>query len=306
MEDIKPIRVFLKVAEHSSFVSAARALNITPASVTRIIARLESDLDQQLFLRTTRQVSLTSGGALIAARYRPVIEELDRATDDLLKANTPNRGRLKINAPISMGLRLLPALSNSFQLAYPNIALSVKMTDTLVDIMEEKCDLAIRISGPPNDKSTIWRKICQVPRHAVAAPSLFEQIKMPNIPEELRTEYCLSYSAGDTPETWEFQKGPIKRNMKAGTKVISNNGDYLYELALKGSGIVVLPDFIVNTGIVNGDIVRILPDWDVTPLWLTLYYPPYEQFPPLVATFTEFFEAFMRKIDGMNFNSLKT
>jgi DNA-binding transcriptional LysR family regulator len=299
MQDIKPIRVFLKVAELRSFAAAARSLMMTPASVTRIIAKLEEDLHQQLFVRTTRQVALTTAGALVAARYGSVVDDFDRVTQEITQAVLPDRGRLAINAPMSLGMQLLPTLISSFRLAYPNIAVEVNLTDTLIDIVEENCDLAIRISGPPSDKSTIWRKICEVPRFAVAAPSLWNRLPRPQTPDELPKPHCMSYASDGRAETWVFSKDGVKRSISAGTSIVSNNGDFLYSLAKSGNGIAVLPGFIVHDGIVSGAVESILSDWQVPPLWLTLFYPPYAVLPPLVATFTDFFEAHMRELPAL-------
>ena len=301
MQDIKPVRVFLKVVELSSFAAAARSLNMTPASVTRIIARLEEDLGQQLLVRTTRQVALTSAGAMVAARFGPVVEDFDQVAEEITRAVWPDRGRLSLNAPLSLGLRLLPSVIDRFRLAYPNILLDVTLTDRLVNIVKENCDLAIRVSGPPSDKSTIWRKICEVPRHAVAAPSLFERMQRPETPDDLDPSFCMSYSATGQAEVWEFRKEGAKRNLSAGSSVISNNGDLLYALARLGNGITLLPDFIVKEGIAAGEVETVLDDWTVSPLWLTLFYPPYEVLPPLVATFTDFFEAHLREVAELNF-----
>ena len=301
MEDLKPIRVFLEVARQLSFSGAAQVLGLTPASVTRIVAKLEDDLGQQLLLRTTRQVSLTSAGAAAVARFSPILDEFDRAAHEMAQASRPDFGRLKINAPLSMGLRLMPGLIDSFRLAYPRISVELHLTDALIDIIEEDCDLAIRISGPPDDKSTIWRKICEVPRYAVAAPALFDRIPRPTTPDDLDRQLCLSYSATSDPESWEFRQGTQRRGIRAGTEVISNNGDFLCELARTGGGICVLPDFIVHGAIERGELERILPDWELRALWLTLFYPPYEQLPPLVATFSDFFESYLRDLDGLIF-----
>jgi DNA-binding transcriptional LysR family regulator len=302
MQDIKPVRVFLKVVELSSFAAAARSLNMTPASVTRIVARLEENLGQQLLVRTTRQVALTSAGAMVAARFAPVVEDFDQVAEEITRAVWPDRGRLSLNAPLSLGLRLLPSVIDRFRLAYPNISLDVTLTDRLVDIVEENCDLAIRVSGPPSDKSTIWRKICEVPRHAVAAPSLFERMQRPETPDDLDPSFCMSYSATGKAEVWEFRTERAKRNLSAGSSIISNNGDLLYSLARLGNGITLLPDFIVKDGIVAGEVETVLDDWTVSPLWLTLFYPPYEVLPPLVATFTDFFEAQLREVAELNFS----
>ncbi|MTI03916.1 LysR family transcriptional regulator, partial [Roseibium denhamense] len=94
MQDLKPIRVFLEVARLQSFAAASKTLGITPASVTRVIARLEQDLGHQLLVRTTRKVALTSVGATVAARYRPVLDAFDRVHVDLEREMQPHRGLL--------------------------------------------------------------------------------------------------------------------------------------------------------------------------------------------------------------------
>ncbi|MEL7182224.1 MAG: LysR substrate-binding domain-containing protein [Pseudomonadota bacterium] len=301
MEDLRPIRVFLEVAAQSSFVGAAKGLGLTPASVTRIVAKLEADLGQQLLVRTTRQVSLTSAGAVVAARYRPIVEDFDAATRDVLSANRPDSGRLRINAPMSMGVRVLPPLIAGFRLAYPNIALELSLTDKMVDIIEADADLAIRISASSTDKSTIWRKICTVPRRVIAAPSLFDHLPRPTRPEEIDPDHCLSY--GDMPEVWTFEKGGQTRSMRAADRFLGNNGDLLFGMVAAGAGMARLPDFIFADGLARGAVEIVLPDWTVPALWLTLYYPPYETLPPLVATFSDYFEAHMRGVAGLDFAS---
>jgi len=301
MQDLKPIRVFLEVAALQSFVAAAKSLHMTPASVTRIVARLEDEFGQQLLLRTTRQVSLTSTGAMIAARYSPLIAAFDKVDQELKRELHPHRGRLSINAPVSFGLRIMPDLVESFRLAYPNIDLDLRLTDRLVDIVSESCDLAIRISAPPTDKSTIWRRLCAVPMRAVAAPALLERHGTPERPEDLDPALCLSYGEQTEPEVWTFEKGALKRPVTAGRVIHSNNGDLLYALASRGVGMVVLPEFHVVEGLQRGDVIAVLEDWTLPPLWLSLFYPPYEGLPPLVSTFTEFFEAYLKDLDGFTF-----
>ena len=302
MQDIKPVRVFLEVAARKSFSAAAKSLHMTPASVTRIVARLEADLGQQLLVRTTRQVSLTSAGALVAARYRPLIDALDQVKCDLDRDMQPHRGRLSINAPMSFGLRVLPKLIDSFWVEYPNISLNIQLTDRLVDVVEDDCDLAIRISDPPTDKSAIWRKICEVPRCAVAAPSLFERHARPKQPDALDPHLCLSYGgSGSGGETWHFRMGAIVRDVTAGARIHTNNGDMLLEMVRIGVGMAILPEFFVSKALQDGSLEQVLPEWQVSPLWLSLFYPPYEALPPLVTTFSDYFETYLVERDGFHF-----
>ena len=236
MIDLKPIRVFLTVANRQSFSAAARDLGLAAASVTRIVAQLEETLGAQLLVRTTRQVALTSAGAVAAARYRPLVEGFDDVTADLLRTTRPDTGTLRITAPVSLGLQLMPRVIAGFRMAYPGISVDITFTDTLVDVIAETCDLAIRVSGPPTDKSTIWRKLCEVPRRAIAAPILFDRMPEPRHPDDLTPDATMSYSATGVRETWEFSQAATTRTIRAGSRVISNNGDFLYAMARAGEG----------------------------------------------------------------------
>lgn len=294
MLDLKAIRVFLAVADHQSFTAAADALGLAPASVTRIVAQLEQDLGTQLLVRTTRQVGLTGSGAVVAARFRPILDNFDDVVCDLQRANRPDHGRLRVTAPVSLGLQLLPDMLAGFRLAYPNIAVDVQLTDTLVDVISETCDLAIRVSGPPTDQSTIWRKLCEVPRRAIASPAFLARVGPIEHPGDLRADWTLSYSATAARETWDFRRAGQKRSCRAGAHIIANNGDFLYALVRRGEGIAVLPDFITGPGLRSAEVVEVLPDWRLASLWLTLAYPPYTQMPPLVGLFAEYFETFIQ------------
>lgn len=293
MIELKPLRVLRAVSDLKSFTLAARELRLAPASVTRIISQLEKDLGVQLLVRTTRQVALTSAGATVLARYRPLLEGFETVTQDLQRAIQPNNGHLRLTAPVSFGTAVLPDVISGFRLAYPNISVEINFTDTLLDVIEENCDLAIRVSGPPTDKSTIWRKLCEVPRQMVAAPRLFDRVPLPQHPNDLRDDLLMSYSDSGGREIWDLSQAGATKTVRAGAKIMANNGDYLLGMAIAGEGICVLPDFITQQALIKGDIVKVLPDWTVNSLWLTLFYPPYEQLPPVVSTFADYFETFV-------------
>lgn len=293
MDDLKAMRVFLEVAGQASFAAAARSLGLTAASVTRIVAQLEEDLGQQLLLRTTRHVSLTSAGAIAVARMRPIVEDFDAARASLKGEVAPEMGHLRVNAPLSFGMRVMPGVIAAFRQAFPKITVDLHLTDRFIDILDGRYDLAIRISGPPADKSTIWRKICEVPRVAVAAPEWCDRVGRPAVPDDLKAEALMSYSSDGRAEIWRFRRDSQRRDMRAGTAVISNNGEFLCACAQTGMGACVLPRFIVAEALEREALEEILPDWTLAPLWLTLYYPPYEQLPPLVATFSAFFEDYI-------------
>ncbi|MDN5788163.1 LysR family transcriptional regulator [Pseudorhodobacter sp.] len=291
MGELESIRVFLSVAEQQSFAGAARQLGMTPASVTRNIAALEARLGVQLLVRTTRQVSLTSAGAAYVARVAPLSDGLAVAAEETREAQGITSGRLRISAPLSLGVKVLPTVLSQFGALHPQIHVDVSLSDRFVDIVEEGFDLAIRVSGPPSDKSTIWRKICRVPRLLVATPDYLRARGTPQTPEDLAEHDCLGYSDDLRDEVWQLSNAKRRQSHRAEGRLSTNNGDLLAHLVLNSEGIALLPRFIVDADLGAGRLVEVLSDWTTTEIWLTLYYPPYEQLPLRVATFSDFFEA---------------
>ena len=295
MGELEAIRTFLTVADQSSFSAAARLLGMTPASVTRTVSGLEEQLGVQLLLRTTRKVSLTSAGAAYAARVAPLAEGLARATEETRDLQKVTAGSLRVSAPMSLGMKVLPTVLSQFAIIHPRTSVAIELSDRFVDIVQENYDLAIRISGPPTDKSTIWRKIRPVPRLLVAAPSFLARYGTPKVPEDLTTLECLSYHDQSKTETWELTRSGQTRTVEARGRFSINNGDFICRLAVVGEGIALLPRFIVEDELRAGRLVEVLPGWSTPEIWLTLYYPPYEQLPLRVATFSDFFEAFIKE-----------
>ncbi|MFT4148801.1 MAG: LysR family transcriptional regulator [Paracoccaceae bacterium] len=287
INELRALRTFLLAAERRNFAQVAREMDATPAAVTRTIAALEEELGVQLFVRTTRQVALTSDGAVFAARIEPPLRALDTARRELSEAHKADEGRLRINAPMSFGQRVLPQILCGFRDLYPRIDVEIALTDQLLDMVNQEFDLAVRISGPPSDKFTIWRKICQVRRVLVAAPGPLSQVSHPN---DLPADACLAYSGESRRESWNLTNGAASVSILAGRAVSANNGEVLAAMAADGAGVALLPVFIVAEHLRTGRLVTVLPDWTPPPLWLTLYYPPYQTLPPRIATFSTFFE----------------
>ncbi|MEO4043493.1 LysR substrate-binding domain-containing protein [Hoeflea sp. CAU 1731] len=291
MDELGTIRTFLAVARNRSFADAARQLRAPPATVTRAVSSLERSLGTQLLVRTTRQVSLTSAGAAYAARVEPLVRDIDSLADDFRSGAEADSGLLRINAPMSLGLKLLPPILSGFRTQYPRIELSVSLSDEFVDIVGADFDLAIRISEPPTDKSTIWRKICPVERILVTATG--STTANVETPEDLDPSQCFAFSAAGREETWMLGRNGQTRSVRAGGRFSANSGDLLAQLVESDGGAALLPRFIVEDAIANGRLVQILRGWTPPLLWLSLYYPPYEKLPPRVAGFSDYFEEYV-------------
>ncbi|MDH4441543.1 MAG: LysR family transcriptional regulator [Rhizobium sp.] len=288
MNDYKALKVFLLAAEKRNFAQVARELDMTPAAVTRSIAALEQDLGVQLFVRTTRQVSLTTDGAIFAAQIQPALETLETARKDIRDTNKVDQGRLRISAPTWFGKAVLPPILSGFRELYPKISFEVSLSDGLVNIMEDDFDLTIRISSQPSDKFTIWRKIRVVPRILVAAPGT-RFVDM-TTPDQLSPDDCLAYSGESRRETWVLSDGGTSVAIAAGRAFSANSGEVLADMAVDGAGVAMLPGFHIAEHLRTGRLVHVLRNWAPPDLWLTLYYPPYQALPPRIAAFSKFFE----------------
>ncbi|MGZ9721968.1 LysR family transcriptional regulator [Rhizobium miluonense] len=288
MNDYKALKTFLMAAEKRNFAQVARELDMTPAAVTRAIAALEDDLGVQLFVRTTRQVSLTTDGAVFAAQIQPAVEALENARRDVKNAHKVDQGRLRISAPTWFGKTVLPPILSGFRELFPKICFEISLSDGLVNIVDEDYDLAIRISSAPSDKFTIWRKIRVVPRILVAAPgSRFTEMQHPG---ELTPDDCLAYSSESRRESWVLSDGGSSMTIAAGRAFSANSGEVLADMAADGAGVAMLPGFHIAQHIRSGRLVHVLRGWSPPDLWLTLYYPPYQALPPRIASFSKFFE----------------
>jgi DNA-binding transcriptional LysR family regulator len=293
MNELNDMRVFLAVAKERSFVAAARELSMTAPTVTRAVGALEDRLGVQLLLRTTRQVSLTAAGAVYAARIEPLLAAVAAADDEVRAEAGHAAGLIRLNAPLSLGQRILPNVISGFRVENPGVAVSLTLTDRFIDIMSDSHDLAVRISEPPRDKSTIWRKICPVRRLLVASPGYIARNGMPQSPDDLDELACIAYDEEALSETWELSSGGRTRRVRAGRVLAGNNGELTAKLAENGEGIALLPHFIVEEALASSHLVPVLADWKAPELWLTLYYPPYDKLPMRVAKFSDFFEAYV-------------
>ncbi len=288
MNDYKALRTFLLAAEKRNFAQVARELDMTPAAVTRAIAALEAELGVQLFVRTTRQVSLTTDGAIFAAQIQPAVKTLEDARRDVMNAHKADEGRLRISAPTWFGKTVLPPILSGFKERYPKMSFEISLSDGLVNIVDDDYDLAIRISSQPSDKFTIWRKIRKVPRILVAAPgSRFTAMQHPN---ELKPDDCLAYSGESRRENWVLSDGGSSISVSAGRAFSANSGEVLADMAADGAGVALLPGFNIADHIRAGRLVHVFKGWSPPDLWLTLFYPPYQALPPRIASFSKFFE----------------
>ncbi len=271
--DLEAWGVFAKVASLGSFAQAAEELSISNATVSKLISRLERRLGERLFHRTTRRLSLTETGRVLATRASRILAEAEEAEAEAQSQARAPRGRIRMAAPMSFGLHQVAPLLPEFLKLYPDVSVDLQLDDKVVDMIAGGMDLAIRIAALP-DSSLVSRTLCPVRRFVVGAPAYLEKQGRPATPADLARHACLSYSYLPTGDVWHFTSRAGKaESVRVKGPLSANNGDALNDALKSGLGLALQPDFIAWEGLQSGALERVLADWAAPPLAVNLIMP---------------------------------
>ncbi|PKH07591.1 MULTISPECIES: LysR substrate-binding domain-containing protein [Moritella] len=256
MSDWSGVSEFVAVAETESFTAAAKRLGISTAQVSRQVSALEERLSAKLFYRTTRKVSVTEVGGIYYQHCRQVMDGLADAERAISNLQSTPKGKLKITAPITYGERSVAPLVNDFVIQYPELEVQLVLSNQQIDLIDEGFDLAIRL-GQLGDSSMIGKRLATRKQYVCAAPEYLSAFGAPHTLSELDRHNCLS----GTLDYWRFQEKGKARNIRVKGNFSCNSGPVLVDAALKGVGIVQLPDYYVQEYINQGLLIELLPNY---------------------------------------------
>lgn len=254
------MEVYVRVVERGGFSAAARDFNMTPSAVSKLVGRLETRLGVRLFNRSTRKLHLTPEGQRFYDRSVGVLADLTAAEDEATRAVQP-RGRLRVTVNLPVGLfRILP-LVPAFQTQFPDIDLDITVSDKVVDLYEERADIAIR-SGPLQSSGLIARKLGQCRMVIVAAPDYLKRFGRPETVGALDQHRLIGYNFARVISEWPFDvKGNIKTVMPGG-KLCVGDAESARQLAIAGGGIARLAAFHVRDDVVAGKLEVLLDEFN--------------------------------------------
>ncbi|MBI3524237.1 MAG: LysR family transcriptional regulator [Betaproteobacteria bacterium] len=293
--DTKSLEMFAVVVRQGSFAAAARDQNVDPSSVSRVIAALEAELDVRLFQRTTRQLTLTEAGSLYFERIEPLLEEIRHARDAAAEASSQVKGTLRVTASNSFGLKRILPLIPAFAAQYPDLTVDLMLTDTVVDLLAERIDIAIRL-GMLTDSNMVAQLLMQTRYRVVASPAYLGKYGAPKKPEHVGHHNCLLFPIAGYRSLWIFRnrKGVLSEVPVHG-KLLVTNALGLQQCALAGMGLTLLPVWLVEEDILAGKLVDVFPQWEVSATnfnsaaWLV--YPTRSYVPLKVRVFIDFLKA---------------
>ena len=295
MDRLSEITAFVKVAQTGSFSEAARQLDVSPTVVSKHVRFLEEWLDVRLFNRTTRHVSLTDSGHEVYERCTELLNQFHDLESMAGRWRGIPRGVLRISAPLSFGGGPLAAELPRFTERYPHVTIDLTLRNRFVDVNEENFDAAIVIGDLP-DSSAKTRLLNEFVNGIYASPEYLEAHGVPRDPDDLASHNCLLHVGGPLTEVWELTGPDGKtRHYKVSGTLRTNSAVALLTSVLLGQGLILLPDYLVAEALVQGRLVKLLPEYKIPPLPVRVVYQSGRHVPIKVQAFIEFVtEAFGR------------
>ena len=256
------IETFLMVATEGSFANAAKALRLTPSAVSRSIARLEQRLGVTLVRRTTRALALTREGMAYRDRMMVLLTDMMELETGLGEERGAPRGVLRINASPSFGVEWLIPMLPDFRARYPAVRIDLTLSDAIVDLVEERADIAIRI-GPLRDTRLRAKKLGHSRMALVASPDYLARRGKPATPNDLAGHDCLRFSFRRSVDSWPFRIGRKTVQLPVEGAYFGNSGEVVRQMAVAGCGIARHGYFHVARDLEAGRLIEILADYAV-------------------------------------------
>jgi DNA-binding transcriptional LysR family regulator len=283
------MEVFTRVVNAGTFSEAARQLDMSPSAVSKLIARMEARLGARLLHRSTRRLELTAEGERFNSECLRILELIDCAERDIANVSKPS-GLIQVNANLPFGLHCLLPLLPDFFAAYPDITLNVELTDTVVDLLERRADIAIR-TGPMKESSLVQRRLGESRMLTVASPGYIARCGEPQNLDELQRHNRLSFGFHRHSQAWVFRGTDGQRiEIEPKGNVLLSDGESMRRSALAGLGIARLANFHIHDDLQAGSLVPVLQAYDSgeTEAIHAVFIGPGQQLPHRVRVFIDF------------------
>jgi len=250
------LQAFVRVVDSGSISAAAEQLTQTASGVSRALSRLEDKLDVTLLRRTTRRLELTEEGQAFLAQARKILDAVEDAEEQMKVRRQKPAGRLRVNAAAPFMLHAVVPLIAGFRAQYPDIQLELHSSDQIIDLLEQRTDIAIRI-GPLRDSTLHARPLGSNRLRILASPAYLKAHGTPKSVEELSGHSLLGFTQPESLNQWPLRH-PLGDSLSISPSLSASSGETLRQLALAGAGIVCMADFMTNADRANGALVQLL------------------------------------------------
>ena len=254
------MEVFVQVVERGGFSSAARSVGMTPSAVSKLVARLEARLGTRLINRSTRVFKLTSEGCVFFERATRILADIEDA-ERIASAGEVPSGRLRLSTSASYATHVLAGILPEFLERYPAITVDIVQSDLVVDLLEERMDVAVR-AGPLKSSSLVARRLGDTAMTIVAAPSYVDRRGLPRTIEELERHDRMGLGYTRSMDGWPLISAGATIFAPVAARVQANDGEALRQLVLAGNGIARLANFTIRDDLKAGRLVPLLDEYN--------------------------------------------
>ena len=289
------LKLFVRAAALGALGKAGREFGLSATATTQRIKALERELGVQLFSRTTRAVSLTADGQVFLGHAKHIIESIEDARSDLSGGNRNIKGNLRVAGSASFGRRFIAPFIAEFLTVYPDINVELELSDSIIDIVEQGVDVALRI-GDLSSSTLVARKLADNPRVLVASPEYLGDAGCPRSVADLPSHNCLVLSGN---RNWKLCDTANRiHDVKVSGNFSTNHGEVVTEAALAGVGIALKSVWDVRHLLANGLLLPVLEEYTIEPVWsLWAVRPPGRVVPARTRAFVDFMEMKFNAMD---------
>lgn len=291
MDRLTALRVFVSVVEQGSLSGAGEKLDMSRAMVSRYLAELESWMGARLLHRTTRRLSLTGPGEEALNRARAMLALGEEMEQIAVKGDDAPKGQLRITSSYSLSEALLVGAANDYLAQYPGTAIDILLLDRTVNLIEERIDLAVRITNDL-DPNLVARRLGTCHSVVCASPAYLAHHPMPHKVQDLALHNCLTYTYFGK-SLWEFNGPDGPESVPVSGNLSANISNLLLEATLEGAGISLQPRYSAQPYLERGELEPLLTDWQPKRLGVYGVYATRKQMSPLLRSFLDFLLARM-------------
>ncbi|MBZ9894583.1 MULTISPECIES: LysR family transcriptional regulator [unclassified Mesorhizobium] len=295
MDRLDAMSILVASAEAGSFSAAGRQLGVPLPTISRKVAELETHLNTQLLVRSTRKLSLTEAGVAYVAACKRILEQVEEAETQAAGEYSVPRGTLTMTAPIVFGrLHVVPVV-NEFLAHFPQISVQLTLSDHTINIVDEHIDLAVRVGMLP-DSTLIATKVGDIRRVVCGSPDYFAAHGVPRAPEDLSEHMCVTFTALAAGMTWIFNpRGKASRSVRPYCRLKINTAEAAIDAAIAGVGVTNVLSYQVARAVEAGKLRVILEDYEPEPTPVHMVHAGLAILPLKLRRFMEFAAPRLRK-----------
>jgi DNA-binding transcriptional LysR family regulator len=295
MDRLDAMSTFVAVVEAGSLSAAARRLKTPLATVSRKVSELESHLRTKLFNRSSRKLVLTDAGSSYVGACKRILADVTEAERAASGEYTAPTGELILTATIALGrIYLIPILAD-FLKAYPDIKVSLILTDRVLSLFEEQIDVAVRV-GALSDSSMIAIRVGAIRRMICASPTYLSARGTPRTPDDLAGHDCITYAGLVSPDVWTFVRDKTNIAIPVHARLVVGTAEAACDAACAGIGITSAFSYHFQTALERGALTSLLDEFQPATLPVNLVYTASRFLPIKMRAFLDFATPRLREV----------